>query len=213
MAKMAGITPVQLDYLVRLGVVAPDVGGHRKHYSEFEMRLAVIAGEMLQFCRDAKTLKGSIDHLRSIVTWPDSEKPSSLDEMHAHRILELFKKLRDIGAPEVRQRELLDRSRELFSRLGCPVDFDELAASDRRWTQEQLDRAHAACFFEGAALGIHDCFLGTDINSFPWRWELDSEPSVIIGARTTLSISVRILFNRARERVENSPASTSADDG
>ncbi|WP_297775586.1 hypothetical protein [uncultured Roseovarius sp.] len=200
MAKMAGITPVQLDYLVRLGVVAPDLGEVRKHYSECEARLAIVAGELQRFCKDAKSLKEPMDQLRCMVSWPERGVVPSYDEMCAQYSLEVFKKARDNGAVKSVQENLLRGLHRKFDRVRTEADVDQLASSARKWDQDQLDKAENAILFAGAASGLSDCFIITDINSLPWQWEMYSEPAAIDGAQTMLSIHVRSLFKNAYKR-------------
>ena len=63
-AEWAGLTAAQLDYLLRLEVVAPDVGGERKKFSHDEARMVVIAGSMIRAGLTPQVLKGPIGWLR-----------------------------------------------------------------------------------------------------------------------------------------------------
>ena len=54
MSEIASITPVQLDYLVRIGAVAPDMGKTRKHYSYKEATLVLVAAQLVSFFNDQR---------------------------------------------------------------------------------------------------------------------------------------------------------------
>ena len=85
-AEWAGLTMTQIDYLAKLGVTAPDVGGHRKRFSLGEARLVVIAGCAIANGISPRVLGGPISWLRNYVLWP---KEIELPEMISERIIEI----------------------------------------------------------------------------------------------------------------------------
>lgn len=62
-----GLTSTQLDYFVKLGVCAPDVGGKKKKYSSVEARITVIASAALRLGISASDLAAPISKLRAMV--------------------------------------------------------------------------------------------------------------------------------------------------
>lgn len=62
--EIAGLSGAQLDYLVKLGVVAPDIGAQRKRYSQDEAILVVIAGAALRAGVPANRLEEPVEWLR-----------------------------------------------------------------------------------------------------------------------------------------------------
>lgn len=68
MAEIAGITPVQLDYLVRLGIVAPDLGKRRKGFSMEEARITAGAAAFLRLGLAPASLAGPFKWLREQIS-------------------------------------------------------------------------------------------------------------------------------------------------
>lgn len=68
MAELAGMTPVQYDYFVRIGAFAPDQGTTRKWYSPIEASMVLIAGQLMNYFKDQRQIVGVIEGLREHLT-------------------------------------------------------------------------------------------------------------------------------------------------
>tara|TARA_Y100000815_G_scaffold151660_1_gene137873 strand:+ start:1921 stop:2829 length:909 start_codon:yes stop_codon:yes gene_type:complete len=94
MAELAGMTPVQYDYFVRLGAFAPDLGDHRKHFSPQEAALALIAGQLMPNFKDQRMIVEVLDEVRRFSNPDQLESPAyrTLDrEQNREEIREFFK--------------------------------------------------------------------------------------------------------------------------
>lgn len=67
MAELANITPTQLDYFVKLGAFAPDLGDNRKHFSTYEAALVLIAGQLSPIVKDQKVIADALRQLRDFL--------------------------------------------------------------------------------------------------------------------------------------------------
>ena len=70
--EIANITGTQLDYFVKLGVVAPDVGDVRKRYSREEAVLVILTAAMVHFGMTPTILARPMDWLRKEVNLDES---------------------------------------------------------------------------------------------------------------------------------------------
>lgn len=70
MAELAGLTPPQLDYFVKIGAVQPDLGDKRKHYSPFEAALVLIAGQLGPNFKEQSVIAQVIADVRAFAEVP-----------------------------------------------------------------------------------------------------------------------------------------------
>lgn len=76
MAELAGMTTAQLDYFIRLGALAPDLGEVRKYYSAYEAALVLIAGQLMPQFKDQRAIAEVLSHVRSHTRVPRIEQKS-----------------------------------------------------------------------------------------------------------------------------------------
>jgi hypothetical protein len=104
-AAAANITPRQLDYLLELGVLTPDVGEGRKQFSIHELRLAVICGAAMYANVSPKALPAPIGFVRERISFPKVELPETLEdimlEISAERMRGIHQSLLEMPAKPI----------------------------------------------------------------------------------------------------------------
>ncbi|HRQ33280.1 MAG TPA: hypothetical protein PLM89_09290 [Anaerolineales bacterium] len=104
-AAAANMSPRQLDYLLELGVLAPDVGEGRKQFSLHELRMAVICGAAMYANVSPKALTGPIGFVRERTSFPKVELPETLEdimlEISAERMRGIHQSLLEMPAKPI----------------------------------------------------------------------------------------------------------------
>lgn len=220
MANLAGMTPVQLDYFVRIGAVAPDLGDQRKHYSIFEAALVLIAGQLMPHLKDQQLIPQIIQWIRNNLK-VDGVTAGSLFEMD---LLVQHEEIR--GSTRMPSDQFMQ---EAFARLyivelgflcdvPCPTSFmrtycenegldfsHEIAAAEGRYRllfseEKRFPKFHKLVLklsFFLAVIGKEEHFLqvATSANGDP-EIVIDFEPVPMPGVGSWLTISLRQLFAR-----------------
>ena len=96
-ADQAGLDSSQLEYLIKQGILVPDIGGKRKKFSRNEATLAVIAGAFLPHVSKHSILKEPIALMRDYIRWPDVKMPDSIQEIGAFLCLDHLRERRSTG--------------------------------------------------------------------------------------------------------------------
>lgn len=141
----------QMDYLAKLDVLAPDVGGQRKRFSLGEARLAVIAGCAIENGVSPRVLKGPIQWLRDNVLWPAD---IDLPESPADKMLEIeADRARSISRDELAKDHMVRYLASYVYTLRNSSDPLSISGKERSEIFEKAEAAEAAATKAGAMLG------------------------------------------------------------
>ncbi|MBS0233483.1 MAG: hypothetical protein JSR99_08345 [Proteobacteria bacterium] len=150
-AEWAGLTMTQIDYLAKLGVAAPDVGGHRKRFSLGEARLVVIAGCAIANGISPRVLKEPIQWLRANVLWPsDVDLPESVADKMLEIEADRARSLARVETVEEHMVNYLARHVYMLRNLSDPLSVSD-EDGDKIFEKAKAEEAAAAK--SGALLG------------------------------------------------------------
>jgi len=195
LSQEAKLSPAQIDYLMQLEIIAPDVGEIRKKFSLDEARIATICAALLPVCKSAKFLVAPIQWLRRTVAWPGDDYITNLAEAERFFNQEQVRGLSHAGL--VQGTEAIESLQVYYDKNGFNIDVPSEQKLEPRWTKNQFEIAEYALMFEKACQDQADFFLMFYANPDSiedWQTLISEKVRHLDGRATWVTINVRELM-------------------